>query len=91
MNPFSNREGAGIYEPEGEEPVRVQYLRKRGKLVETGLTVEEVAAKMHRASGLVVCDECGKEYYDHPYVAECRTDEGMPFLHLICNGDIVKL
>ena len=91
MNPFSNREGASILPPEGEEPVRVQYLIKRGKLVETGLPTAEVARRMIRASGLCICSDCGEDYYSHPYVSEARDDEGMPFLHVLCNGDIVKL
>ena len=91
MNPFSNREGMSILPPDEEESVRVQYLIRKGKLVKTGLTIDEVAARMHRASGLCICTECGEDYYSHPYVHECRDDEGSPFLHIICNGDIVKL
>lgn len=33
------------------------------------------AGDMYRASGDVVCETCGKLYYDHPYFAEpcCRS------------------
>lgn len=71
--------------------IQLKYLERKGKLVETGLTDDEVAERAFRASHLCICDVCGKEYIDHPYVSECRDDANMPFLHLICNGDIVKL
>jgi hypothetical protein len=72
------------------ESYREEYYRIKGKLKETGLTTEEIARKMHRASGDCVCD-CGKDYYSHPYVTEARDQDGEPFLHVLCNGDIVKL
>ena len=38
-----------------------------------------------RCSGLCVCEDCGKAYYDHPPVPE------YPFLQLLCDGSVVKL
>ena len=91
MNPFSNREGQSILSADGEENRHVQWLERRGMLQKTGLTVDEIASRMVRASGLVECETCGKDYYHHPYVYECRDSEGNPFLHITCSGDIVKL
>lgn len=67
------------------------FLRKRGRLVTTGLTKEALLTKMHRASGECACNECGRCYYDHPYVDELRDWEDNPYLHILCNGEIVKL
>jgi hypothetical protein len=44
------------------------------------------AGDMYRAGGDVVCNVCGKLYYDHPYFAE-----PYEWLTIKCNGDIVKL
>lgn len=38
-----------------------------------------------RAGGGVVCDLCGKQFYDHPRVKE------LPFLTKLCDGTLVKL
>ena len=70
---------------------RLQYLTKVGKLHKTGMTIDEIASRMFRASGDCICDACGRDYYSHPYVFEARDDEGNPFLHVTCAGDIVKL
>ncbi len=72
------------------EDQREAYFRKKGWLKETGLTLDELATKMYRAAGACVC-ECGDEYREHPYADEARDQEGNPFLHVLCNGDIVKL
>ena len=69
----------------------ISYLRRRGKLVKTGRTDEDIIVSMYRADQHCICDECGEEYWRHPYAEECLDDQGMPFLHVLCNGDIVKL
>lgn len=68
-----------------------EFLRKKGKLVTTGLTDEEISIKMIRTDGGAICSVCGKEHRDHPYIDEARDWDGYPFLHLICDGMIVKL
>lgn len=41
--------------------------------------------EFYRCSGEMVCEQCGKQYYDHP--------QHIPYhwLNIICNGDAVKL
>ncbi len=39
----------------------------------------------HRASGDVICDQCGNLYYDHKHVV------GAIWLVEICSGELVKL
>ncbi len=50
-------------------------------------------ANFYRAGGDVVCETCGKKYYDHPmYMPSAKaTYNGQPILNEICNGDLVKL
>lgn len=38
-----------------------------------------------RASGLCVCPECGRQYYDHPQFKHA------PYLNQLCDGRLVKL
>ena len=51
---------------------------------------EEPEIKFYRASGDVVCYSCGRQYWHHPFADE-RAWNGEPFLHVLCNGDLVKL
>lgn len=47
-----------------------------------------------RASGDCVCAACGKRYGDHPMDTENVSEiDGYPYpyLHILCNGDRVKL
>ncbi len=58
------------------------------------LTPEEEARidKFYRASGYVVCETCGKIYFEHnAYIPSGKTNDGVPWLIEICNGDLVKL
>ncbi len=80
-----------IHPSVGETDPYLQHLERRGMLKKTGMSFDELARKMIRASGLVICEHCGKDYYHHPYASECRDDQGHPFLHVTCDGDIVKL
>lgn len=50
-----------------------------------------VEVEFYRASGDMLCVTCGKTYYDHPLDQEIRDYNNEPFLHRICNGDLVKL
>jgi hypothetical protein len=45
----------------------------------------------HRASGSVTCTDCGKAYRDHPLDLSQVSYDGLPFLHVLCNGERVKL
>lgn len=69
----------------------LEHLKRRGMLVETGLTEDEIARKMRRTSGEMICAICGKDYYHHPYVSEARDGENHPYLNIICDSSIVKL
>jgi len=44
-----------------------------------------------RASGDVVCNACGKKYYDHPMDRTVLSWNGEPFLNVLCDGSRVKL
>lgn len=47
---------------------------------------------VYRANGLVICPFCLKDYYSHPLDPEIKSGiDGAPFLHVLCNGDRVKL
>lgn len=43
----------------------------------------------YRADGRCLCPVCNKEYYKHPF-SEHQGWDG-PYLHKLCNGDLVKL
>lgn len=47
--------------------------------------------EMIRASGDVVCEICGRKYYDHPMDEEQLSYDGRPFLHIGCDGKRLKL
>jgi hypothetical protein len=44
-----------------------------------------------RASGDVVCEECGDTYYHHPRDMRQLSDLDLPFLRVLCDGRRVKL
>jgi len=46
---------------------------------------------MIRASGDVICEVCGKKYYDHPMDMNQFSYDGHPFLHVRCDGIRLKL
>ena len=46
--------------------------------------------KVRRASQDCIC-ECGTRYGDHPFSEEDISYDGYPYLHVLCNGDKVKL
>lgn len=43
-----------------------------------------------RTSGDLVCEECGKKYYAHPF-SEHKSYDGHPWLRKLCNGKLIKL
>lgn len=67
---------------------------EREKLAKESLTKdeEERILRSYRAGGDVVCDVCGRKYYDHKeYEPSGKTNDGVPWLSELCNGDLVKL
>lgn len=53
--------------------------------------IDEEALTARRASHLVQCTTCQKTYGDHPLAYEHLSNDGQPYLHRLCNGDLVKL
>lgn len=49
------------------------------------LQIEEIIPPWYRTSGQLICEKCGKEYYDHPEYEDYK------WLNQLCNGDLVKL
>lgn len=47
--------------------------------------------RVYRASGMCICEICGKEYWKHPDDEGELSYDGKPFLVVLCNGDRVKL
>lgn len=74
---------------------KLEYFRRKGKLVHLEMDEDEIWRKMFRAGLETICPVCGKMYIDHPYIDNVidRSAHGeeTPFLHLICDGSIVKL
>lgn len=54
-------------------------------------TAEGLEVQYYRADGNMICQPCGQEYFRHPYEASVVGYDELPFLHRICNGDLVKL
>ncbi len=55
---------------------------------------EGCEVELVRVSGTMLCRECGKCYYDHPYCRGQRMAESMGgsvFLHVACDGRHLKL
>jgi len=58
------------------------------------LTPEEEKRMLesYRSSGDCICEICGKNYYRHKsYEPSGKTNDGVPWLNELCNGDLVKL
>lgn len=73
---------------------KLDYFRKRGKLVRLDLSDDEIWDRMVRTAHNCVCKECGKLYIDHPLIeniVDNTLGDPTPFLYYICNGMIVKL
>lgn len=47
--------------------------------------------EFERAGGDVICEECGCKYLDHVMFQGEKDDQGHPFLHMLCDGTLVKL
>lgn len=50
-----------------------------------------LAHQVYRAAGDSVCQACEKRYGNHPYERSLLSNDGLPFIHRLCNGDLVKL
>ena len=53
--------------------------------------MEWASLSMFRASGDCKCPECGEVYRRHPFTPHRAFGDGDPYLHLRCNGEVVKL
>jgi hypothetical protein len=51
----------------------------------------EHSGEDYRASKDCICEACGQEYWRHPFDFWELGYNGEPFLHVLCNGDRVKL
>ena len=60
------------------------FIRKRA--LEAGMNKDIL-----RASGDVVCEECGDTYYHHPSDMKQLDSEGRSFLQVACDGRRLKL
>jgi hypothetical protein len=47
--------------------------------------------QMRRANGDVECPTCKKPYRAHRYERAILDQHGQPYIHRLCNGDLVKL
>jgi hypothetical protein len=52
----------------------------------------------YRTEGDMICKDCGKEYWRHPYCGNSEYGESMTasfykqyYLHVLCNGEHIKL
>ena len=67
---------------------------EREKLAKEALTEAESTRiyNSYRAGGDVICEICGQTYYNHPeYLPSAKTNDGVPWLNELCNGELVKL
>jgi hypothetical protein len=51
----------------------------------------EPPGEMVRASGDALCELCGRTYYRHPVTYEYVDWDGHPYLHVGCDGTLLKL
>lgn len=68
------------------EAVRLGLVRRNDVMTPAQLRDEFV-----RADQACVCGDCGLAYVDHPLDSETDGDNGLPFLHVLCDGTRVKL
>ena len=47
--------------------------------------------QVRRASGDAVCGDCQKTYGQHRFERALLREDGQPYIHRLCNGDLVKL
>lgn len=77
----------GDYESNAEQRAR----RDARQLLKLSLTPLPAATReWYRAEGSCLC-ECGYEYRLHPPDPDDLDYQGNPFMHVLCNGDRVKL
>lgn len=66
-------------------------MERMTRTVTTRLNADELCIRMRRASQDCICESCGKRYGDHPLAEEALDFDDRPFLHMLCDGMIVKL
>lgn len=52
---------------------------------------DAVFFRFYRSNGECICEICRKFYKDHELDEKILDWEGNPFLHVLCNGERVKL
>lgn len=62
----------------------------RDGLDENGNPLDRNGKEWYRASGELICKQCGKDYYSHPPAKEFPAWHGGAWLKWLCNGDLVK-
>lgn len=69
------------------------FVDHQGEIIEVSKNmVKEGEPWFNRASGDVICQACGKKYYDHPkYMKALSCIDGSPVLNQLCDGSLVKL
>jgi hypothetical protein len=70
------------------------FADRNQELDRTIYTIDGVdGVEFTRASADAVCRHCRKDYQDHPMDRrpEAANWQGDPFLHVLCNGNVVKL
>jgi hypothetical protein len=59
--------------------------------VDTEKELQDRIDKSYRSNGDMVCSICKKKYIDHPMEKDILGYNEEPYLHKLCNGDLVKL
>lgn len=67
-------------------------FRVEGRVPKQGLTCQDSCnAEAIRVNGNVLCAECGKEYWRHPYCRGAISFDGAYHLHVACDGTHLHL
>lgn len=98
---LQEREDAGkptsvkLAEQMGRRILRQAWANLEGRtLAEAGVTTrawDPDRAEVRRVSGDAMCGQCKRKYRSHPKAEFVLDNEGVPFLRLGCDGDLLKL
>lgn len=90
-----------IDEVAGQMPIRVRENFRRPERIMLRMQLQACGlmrlpdlagcANGERASGEMICDRCGRIYYDHPMDWRVIGYGDVPFLKILCDGRRVKL
>lgn len=80
-----------VHERGGLCPIEIDALLA-GKYTIRGLrALREEEEDFERASGKMICERCGLEYWRHPMSPYYISYDGSPVLNRLCDGKLVKL